>query len=110
MGQIVVDDQTIWMFGSSIIKHAQVESVLRPGGSNLNLERINISLWGQGYRRLQLIRAIQKLKMLKHVGPSPKAMFLHCGGNDMVSSQFEKSGLQLSNYLNTLVSNFQMCI
>ena len=38
-----VDEHTIWMLGSSLIKHAQVESVLRPGGSNLNLERINVS-------------------------------------------------------------------
>ena len=57
----IVDEHTIWMLGSSIIKHAQVESVLRPGGSNLNLERINVSLWWQGYRGLQLIRVIQKL-------------------------------------------------
>ena len=43
----IVDEHTIWMLGSSIIKHAQVESVLRSGGSNLNLERINVSCGGR---------------------------------------------------------------
>ena len=61
---IIVDEHTIWMFGSSIIKHAQVDSVLRPVGSNLNLERKIVSLWWQGYRGHQLIRVVEKLKML----------------------------------------------
>ena len=104
----IVDEHTIWMLGSSIIKHAQVESVLRPGGSNLNLERINVSLWWQGYRGLQLIRAIQKLKMLKQVGPSPKALFLHCGGNDIGKQSIRKIRLavkQLLEYISQLFPN-----
>ena len=71
------------MFGSSIIKRAFVASFLRPGGSDLNLDRLNITLWWQGYGGLEIVNAIQKLQVLKQVGPLPSAIFIHCGGNDL---------------------------
>uniref|UniRef100_K1RYA9 Cornifelin-like protein n=1 Tax=Magallana gigas TaxID=29159 RepID=K1RYA9_MAGGI len=61
------DQQVIWVFGSSIIKRAFVASFLRPGGSDLNLDRLNITLWWQGYGGLEIlvVNAIQKLQVLK---------------------------------------------
>ena len=93
------------MLRSSIIKHAQVESVLRPGRSNLNLERINVSLWWQGYRELQL-RAIQKLKVLKQSGSSPKALFLHCGGNDIGKQSIRKIRFAVKQLLEYISQQF----
>ena len=69
--------------GSSIIKWAQTEAVLRSGGCNLNLERVNATLWWQGYSGLQLLNLTNKLSLLKKVGPGPGYILLHCGGNDI---------------------------
>ena len=104
----IVDEHTIWMLGPSIIKHAQVESVLRPGGSNLNLERINVSLWWQGYRGVQLIRVIEKLKMLKQVGPSPKALFVSTlwGGDDIGKQSIRKIRLAIKQLLQYISQQF----
>lgn len=63
------------MFGSSIFKRAFVASFLRPGGSDLNLDRLNITLWWQGYGGLEIVNAIQKLQVLKQEGSLPSAIF-----------------------------------
>ena len=67
-------------------------------------------MWWQGYRGLQLIKAIQKLRMLKH----PRK---HCfytvvvvvvGGGGIGKQSIPKSRLAVSNYCSTIFSNFQM--
>ncbi|XP_061166862.1 uncharacterized protein LOC133175766 [Saccostrea echinata] len=78
----ILDTQTIWLVGSSIIKHAFLEAVLRPGGTNLTLERKHISLWWQGYSGLQLSKTRQKIRTIEKVGPVPNFILIHCGGND----------------------------
>uniref|UniRef100_A0A8W8MEQ9 Uncharacterized protein n=1 Tax=Magallana gigas TaxID=29159 RepID=A0A8W8MEQ9_MAGGI len=60
----MIDKQKVWLVGSSILKHAQLEAFLRPGGLHLNLKRLNISLWWQGYSGLKLSQLEQKLKTL----------------------------------------------
>lgn len=62
--------QIVWLFGSSIIKKAFVDAFIRPCGSNLNLERLNITLWWQDYGWMELIYAILKLELMKQVDPS----------------------------------------
>jgi lysophospholipase L1-like esterase len=79
----ILDAQTVWLVGSSLIKHAFSEAKLRPGGPNLTLERENIDLWWQGYSGLLLGKTRQKLKILEKVGPVPNFILLHCGGNDI---------------------------
>ena len=69
--------------GSSLIKHAFSEAKLRPGGTNLTLERQNIALWWQGYGGLQLDKTRQKIRTLDKVGPAPNFILIHCGGNDL---------------------------
>lgn len=69
------------MFGSSIIKRAFVDSFLRPVGSDLNLDRLNITLWWKGYGGLEIVNMIQKLQVLKQVGPLLSANFIYCGGD-----------------------------
>uniref|UniRef100_A0A8W8I329 SGNH hydrolase-type esterase domain-containing protein n=1 Tax=Magallana gigas TaxID=29159 RepID=A0A8W8I329_MAGGI len=64
----MLDKQKVWLVGSSILKHAQLEAFLRPGGLHLNLKRLNISLWWQGYSGLKLSQVEQKLKTLAKRG------------------------------------------
>ncbi|VDI29458.1 Hypothetical predicted protein, partial [Mytilus galloprovincialis] len=39
---------TVWIVGSSIIKHAFGEARGRPGGVNLGLQRMGVNIWWQG--------------------------------------------------------------
>lgn len=94
------------MFGSSIIKRAFVESFLRPGGSDLNLDRLNTTLWWQGYGGLEIVNAIQKLHILKQVGPLPSAIFIHCGGNDLGKTSVRKIRLAIIKLLQYLGREF----
>ncbi|XP_062585195.1 uncharacterized protein LOC134246866 [Saccostrea cucullata] len=87
---LILDIQTIWLVGSSIIKHAFLEAVLRPGGTNLTLERKHISLWWQGYSGLQLSKTKQKIRTLGKVGPVPNFILMHCGGNDLGNVSIRK--------------------
>ncbi|XP_052696442.1 uncharacterized protein LOC128175072 [Crassostrea angulata] len=68
--------QKVWLVGSSILRHAQLEAFLRPGGLHLNLKRLNISLWWQGYSGLKLSQVEQKLKTLAKVGPAPNVILM----------------------------------
>ncbi|XP_062586894.1 uncharacterized protein LOC134248516 [Saccostrea cucullata] len=86
----MIDIQTIWLVGSLIIKHAFLEAVLRPGGTNLTLERKHISLWWQGYSGLQLSKTKQKIRTLGKVGPVPNFILIHCGGNDLGNVSIRK--------------------
>ncbi|XP_048769305.2 uncharacterized protein LOC125675594 isoform X1 [Ostrea edulis] len=100
------DEQFIWMFGSSIIKRAHVESLHRPVGTNLNLERIKVSLWWQGYGGLELIKAVNKIKTLRQVGPSPTALLIHCGGNDLGKTSVRKIRLAINQLVHYLRQEF----
>lgn len=103
---IISDTQIIWMFGSSIIKWAHLQSLSRPGGANLNLERTNIALWWQGYGGLELTKAISKLKTLQQVGPSPTALLIHCGGNDLGKTSVRKLRLAINQLIHYLRHEF----
>ena len=89
-----VDKQVVWLMGSSILKWAQTEALIRPGGCSLNLDRENISLWWQGYSGLTLTQVIDKLKHLSRFGPQPSTSLLHCGGNDLGHISIRKLRLQ----------------
>lgn len=69
--------------GSSIIKHAFFEAVIRLCGTNLTLDRHDILLWWQENSGLQLRQTRQKIKTLEKVGPVPDFICLHCGENDL---------------------------
>ncbi|XP_078320273.1 uncharacterized protein LOC111112779 [Crassostrea virginica] len=103
----LLDTQTIWLVGSSIIKHAFLEAVLRPGGTNLTLERQNISLWWQGYSGLQLGKMTQKIRSLKNVGPVPNFILIHCGGNDLGKLSVRRIRVVAKLLLLFIRTNFQ---
>lgn len=98
--------QVIWMFGSSIITRAFVESSLRPGGTDLNLDRLNITLWWQGSGGLDKGNAIQKLQVLTQVGPLPSPIFINCGGNDLGKISVKKIMLAIIKLLQYLSWEF----
>ena len=75
----------VWFVGSSIVKRAFLHSRSRPGGMNLGLERLHISIWWQGYGGLGLTTLLSKLKTLQKVGDQPDFVVLHCGANDIGS-------------------------
>lgn len=92
--------------GSSILKWAQTEALLRPGGCGLNLGRVNISLWWQGYSGLALMQVVNKLKYLSRFGPQPSAILLHCGGNDLGHTSIRKLRLQTKKVTKFIKTNF----
>lgn len=102
----IVENQKVWLVGSSILKHAQLEAFLRPGGLHLNLARVNISLWWQGYSGLKLCQTERKLRTLAKVGPSPKAILIHCGGNDLGHISIRKLRLVTNKLFKFLRTSF----
>ncbi|XP_078331160.1 uncharacterized protein LOC144624989 [Crassostrea virginica] len=52
----------VWIVGSSIIKHAALETRTRPEGTGLGLENLSIELWWQGYGGLKFIDIAKKLR------------------------------------------------
>ena len=103
---LILDTQTIWLVGSSIIKHAFLEAVLRPGGTNLTLERKHISLWWQGYSGLQLSKTRQKIRTLEKVGPVPNCILIHCGGNDLGNVSIRKLRVVAKQLVLFLMNHF----
>ena len=102
----IVENHKVWLVGSSILKHAQLEAFLRPGGLHLNLARVNISLWWQGYSGLKLCQTERKLRTLAMVGPSPKAILIHCGGNDLGHISIRKLRLVTNKLFKFLRTSF----
>lgn len=102
----MLEKQKVWLVGSSILKHAQLEAFLRPGGLHLNLKRLNISLWWQGYSGLKLSQVEQKLKTLAKVGPAPNVILIHCGGNDLGETSIRKLRLVCMKLFQFIQTNF----
>jgi lysophospholipase L1-like esterase len=73
--------------GSAIIKHAFAFARSRPGGGNLGLQRLNVSLWWQGRGGMLIKQLRQQIRtMLKYEDP-PAFLVLHISGNDIGDSK-----------------------
>lgn len=70
----------VWLFGSSIIKHAFPSARRHPGRSSLGLQAY---LWWQGYSGMSLMRSQRKLTTLLEVEYPPNFILVHIGGNDL---------------------------
>ena len=73
----------VWCVGSSFVRRAFLYSRNRPGGKNLGLERLNVTLWWQGYGGLCLNTVLTKIRTIKQVAETPQFILLHCGANDI---------------------------
>lgn len=73
----------MWIVGSSIVKHAFVAARSRPGGINLGLQRIGVSIWWQGRGGLVLSKMKQAIQTLLKFEDPPHVIVIHVGGNDL---------------------------
>lgn len=71
------------MVGSSIIKHAFSAARNSPGGVDLSLSRLGVSVWWQGYSGLGLHGLLKKIAYLTKFAAAPHFIIIHCGGNDI---------------------------
>ena len=86
--------------GLFIVKWEQTEASARHGRYSLNLGRLNMTLWWQGYSGLTLMQIINKLEYPSRFGSHP-AILLHCGGNYLGSTDIRKLSLETGKNLGT---------
>lgn len=97
--------QVILIFGISVAERAFVESSLRPGRLDLNLDRKNITLWWQGYDELRF----KNLEILEQVGSLPSDNFIHYGEVALAHHSQAKISLAIIKLLRyTWVGDFNM--
>lgn len=75
--------KSVWLVGSSIIKHAFVHARKSVDGVNLGLERIKSTIWWQGKSGMRICEIIPKVKHLLTLEEPPQVLVFHCGGNDI---------------------------
>lgn len=73
------------MVGSSIVKNAFFASTHRPGGANLGLQRLNVSIWWQGKGGMGIHQLLHHLEIMLNYEDPPTYLILHLAGNDIGS-------------------------
>lgn len=73
----------VWIVGSSIVKNAFITSRQRPGGVNLGLDRLGVSVWWQGLSGMSIKRLKQQIKTMMRFEDPPEFLILHIAGNDI---------------------------
>ncbi len=77
--------KSVWIIGSSIIKHAFSHARATYDGISLGLNRKNCKVWWQGkggMRWDELVPKIENLLKKKYEHP-PDILVIHCGGNNL---------------------------
>lgn len=92
--------------GSSIVKHAFVAACRSPGGPNLNLSRVNISMWWQGYGGMEFPQVKSKLVYLSSLETPPDFLIIHCGGNNIGKMSSADLRQMIKNTLNFVYRRF----
>lgn len=90
------------MVGSSIIKNAFLEARQSPGGVNLGLERLGVSIWWQGRGGLVLNRVRSHIRTMLNLEDLPHIIIVHVGGNDIGQTQVGILRNQLKNLFSWL--------
>uniref|UniRef100_A0A8W8IA39 SGNH hydrolase-type esterase domain-containing protein n=1 Tax=Magallana gigas TaxID=29159 RepID=A0A8W8IA39_MAGGI len=109
-GQMVKLNLTsVWIVGSSIIKHAAIEARVRPGGTSLGLKSMGIELWWQGYGGLKFVDVAKKLRYLATLQDSPQFIVMHCGGNDLGQIPLSKLLYRVKWDIRLMASVFPDC-
>ena len=73
----------MWVLGSSIVKEAFIAARRRPGGVNLGLSNLNVSIWWQGKSGMVASQIKPHIiTMLKYEEP-PTFLVIHVAGNDL---------------------------
>lgn len=74
---------SVWVLGSSIVKHAFVHARSRPGGIHLGLCRLNVSILWQVRSGMSYKDILRLLKKLLEFEDHPHILVIHCAGNDI---------------------------
>lgn len=73
----------VFIVGSSIIKRAYYNSLNRPGGSQLCLDRRGFSIYWRGQGGMSLDNVVYHVEELQKMQGIPDVLLIHCGGNDI---------------------------
>ncbi|CAC5399581.1 Neurotrypsin,Scavenger receptor cysteine-rich type 1 protein M130,Deleted in malignant brain tumors 1 protein,Scavenger receptor cysteine-rich domain-containing group B protein,Soluble scavenger receptor cysteine-rich domain-containing protein SSC5D [Mytilus coruscus] len=103
---IVGDPVNVWIVGSSIVKHAFVAARDRPGGVNLDLGRLNASLWWQGKGGMIVKHVKSQLRTMKKYEDPPHFLILHVAGNDIGSSRVGFLRNEIQNVIRWIMKEF----
>ena len=99
----------VCIVGSSIIKHAALETRTSPEGTGLGLENLGIKLWWQGYGGLKFIDIAKKLRYLSTLQDRPQFILMHCGGNDLGLISLAKLLYRIKWDIRLIASVFPNC-
>ena len=80
----ILDKQiSIWVVGSSIIKEAFVQARSNPGGLNMGLQILKVSVWWQGRSGMGIDDLKKQINIMLRYEDKPKFLVLHVGVNDI---------------------------
>lgn len=88
--------------GSSIVKHGFVAARQRPGGINLTLQRMGVSIWWQGKSGLTLSKLKNHIKVMLKLEDPPNYIVIHIGGNDIGHIRLGYLHYQLEEFMSWL--------
>ncbi|XP_048733030.1 uncharacterized protein LOC125649499 [Ostrea edulis] len=92
----------IWIVGSSIVKHAFCHARRKSlFGTNLQLDRLNASIFWQGQGGMRWGQVYKKVKLLLRLENPPEILLLHCGGNNIPMQEGKSIELRF-NIIKTL--------
>ncbi|XP_071172171.1 uncharacterized protein [Mytilus edulis] len=74
---------SIWVVGSSIVKHAFIEAKRSFDGCSLGLHRKSYRVWWQGKGGMKWGELVPRIKFLLQIESPPKILVIHCGGNSI---------------------------
>ncbi|VDI69222.1 Hypothetical predicted protein [Mytilus galloprovincialis] len=74
---------SIWVVGSSIVKHAFIEAKRSFDGCSLGLHRKSYRVWWQGKGGMKWGELVPRIKFLLQIDSPPKILVIHCGGNSI---------------------------
>ena len=77
------DFRSIWVVGSSIVKHAFIHARRSYDGCNLGLKRHNCRVWWQGKSGMTLGELNPRISYLLQFENTPDILVIHCGGNSI---------------------------
>lgn len=101
----------VWIVGSSLVKNAFHAAKRRPGGSNLGLARIGVSIWWDGVSGMSVLELENKLKDMMNYENPPKLLVIHLAGNDIGHHKVGNLRIEvkdLLNWVNTYLPNTTM--
>lgn len=84
--------RTIWILGSSIVKHAFCYARKSQYGANLELDRHNATIFWQGKGGMRVEEICSKVRTLLKVQNAPHMLVIHCGGNNIPASKGAQIG------------------